>query len=204
MRRREKKKKGFTLIEIMAALLVFGVVSSAIMGMISTVNQYNAENKNQFDTSGMSRAFNEGIKNIRPVDNIRSDAGAATQEKGYPDLWKENPPVAGNPTDGGLFEYYIAFNTIDGLNKAIKESFLKDVPKTNNVSNGYWFDDISSTQTIEGLATLPEVKDYKYIIRIRVQNKAKEKVYLFDTETMDVKNGITTITERKFAISSIA
>ena len=46
--------------------------------------------------------------------------------------------------------------------------------------------------------------NYKYGIKIIVQKKGIEKVYLFDIDTIDVKGGITTVTTRKFAISSIA
>ncbi|MGL4873732.1 MAG: type II secretion system protein [Clostridium sp.] len=201
--RKNKKKKGFTLIEVVAGLAVFAVVSSVIMSMILNVNKYNAENKNQFDASAMSRAFNEGIKSIRPVDNER-----ATGVKGYPDKWKEKDLGSGNFGDGDIKYYYIGFDDIDRLNRAIKESLLKDASfattNPNPAVSKYYIKEINNTDTIESLLNDTEAKKYKYGIKINVQNKVAEKVYVFDTQTIDINGGITTITDRKFAISSIA
>lgn len=188
MRKNKKKKKGFTLIEVVAGLAVFGIIATVMTSMILNVNKYNAENKNQFDASGMSRAFNEGIKSIRPVNNI------------YPTDWNEKS----GGTDSDLKYYYISFNTIEDLNKAIKEKLLKN-NSTTGASGGYYFKKgVLETDTIEDLCLDSNSSSHKYGIRIAVQNKAKEKVYVFDTETIYIKGGITTITERKFAISSIA
>ncbi|MGL4849470.1 MAG: type II secretion system protein [Clostridium sp.] len=200
--RKNKKKKGFTLIEVVAGLAVFAVVSTVIMSMILNVNKYNAENKNQFDASAMSRAFNEGIKSIRPVDNERA-AGL----KGYPDAWKE-VTTGGTPTDSVPRYYYIGFDEIDGLNRAIKESLLKDasftVTNPNPTVSKYYIKEITDTDTIESFLNNTEAQKYKYGIKIKVQNKVAEKVYVFDTQTIDIPGGITTVADRKFAISSIA
>lgn len=204
MRKKIKKKKGFTLIEVVAGLAMFAIVSSVIMNMILDVNKYNAENKNQFDTSSMSRAFNEAIKNKRPKDNP------------YPTTWDE----ATSNVDGPKKTYYIGFNTIDDLNDSIKNklldnAFINDNSKSSDEEdengikyvirktkeNGNFLNEIDK---VEELSKESYATKYKYGIKITVQKKDIEKVYLFDTDTIDVKGGITTVTTRKFAISSIA
>lgn len=195
MRKNKRKKKGFTLIEVMAGLAVFAIVTTVITSMILNVNKYNAENKNQFDANSMSRAFNEGIKSIRPIDNERVPG-----IKGYPIEWDEQ---AGG-IDSNPKYYYISFNTVDELNKAIKEKLLKDTSTTGSSDVYYFKKEVLVTDKIEDLCTDTNSSSHKYGMKIAVQNKATEKVYVFDTETMDIKGGITTITERKFAISSIA
>lgn len=195
MRKKIKKKKGFTLIEVVAGLAMFAIVSSVIMNMILDVNKYNAENKNQFDTSSMSRAFNEAIKNKRPKDNS------------YPTIWDGTT----SNVDGPKKTYYIGFNTIDDLNDSIKnqllnKNFIDDNGKKEETDTTYTIRKIEGSEIdkVEELSKKSYANKYKYGIKITVQKKDVEKVYLFDTDTIDVKGGLTTVTTRKFAISSIA
>ena len=195
MRKKIKKKKGFTLIEVVAGLAMFAIVSSVIMNMILDVNKYNAENKNQFDTSSMSRAFNEAIKNKRPKDNP------------YPTTWDEET----SNVDGPKKTYYIGFNTIDDLNDSIKtkllnKNFIDDNGKEEETDTTYTIRKIEGSETdkVEELSKKSYANNYKYGIKLTVQKKDVEKIYLFDTDTIDVKGGLTTVTTRKFAISSIA
>ncbi|WP_288478726.1 type II secretion system protein [uncultured Clostridium sp.] len=195
MRKKIKKKKGFTLIEVVAGLAMFAIVSSVIMNMILDVNKYNAENKNQFDTSSMSRAFNEAIKNKRPKDNP------------YPTIWDGST----SNVDGPKKTYYIGFNTIDDLNDSIKtkllnKNFIDDNGKKEETDTTYTIRKIEGSEKdkVEELSKKSYANKYKYGIKITVQKKDVEKVYLFDTDTIDVKGGLTTVTTRKFAISSIA
>lgn len=195
MRKKIKKKKGFTLIEVVAGLAMFAIVSSVIMNMILDVNKYNAENKNQFDTSSMSRAFNEAIKNKRPKDNP------------YPTTWDEET----SNVDGPKKTYYIGFNTIDDLNDSIKtkllnKNFIDDNGKKEEIDTTYTIRKIEGSETdkVEELSKKSYANNYKYGIKITVQKKYIEKVYVFDIDTIDVKGGLTTVTTRKFAISSIA
>lgn len=195
MRKKIKKKKGFTLIEVVAGLAMFAIVSSVIMKMILDVNKYNVENKNQFDTSSMSRAFNEAIKNKRPKDNP------------YPATWDEET----SNVDGPKKTYYIGFNTIDDLNASIKnkllnKNFIDDNGKKEETDTTYTIRKIEESEIdkVEELSKKSYANKYKYGIKITVQKKDVEKIYLFDTDTIDVKGGLTTVTTRKFAISSIA
>lgn len=193
--RKNKKKKGYTLIEVVAGLAMFAIVSSVIMNMILDVNKYNAENKNQFDTSSMSRAFNEAIKNKRPKDNP------------YPTTWNG----ATSNVDGPKKTYYIGFNTIDDLNASIKnkllnKNFIDDNGKKEETDTTYTIRKIEGSEIdkVEELSKKSYANKYKYGIKIKVQKKDVEKIYLFDTDTIDVKGGLTTVITRKFAISSIA
>lgn len=174
---------------------MFAIVSSVIMNMILDVNKYNAENKNQFDTSSMSRAFNEAIKNKRPKDNP------------YPTTWNG----ATSNVDGPKKTYYIGFNTIDDLNASIKnkllnKNFIDDNGKKEETDTTYTIRKIEGSEIdkVEELSKKSYANKYKYGIKIKVQKKDVEKIYLFDTDTIDVKGGLTTVITRKFAISSIA
>ncbi|WP_297633877.1 prepilin-type N-terminal cleavage/methylation domain-containing protein [uncultured Clostridium sp.] len=150
----KRKKKGFTLIEVMAGLVAFAILTTVISSMILMVNKYNGENKNQFDSSSMSRAFNEGIKSIRPLNSS------------YPVDWKEN---------GDLKYYYISFNSIDELSKAIKEKLLKDNSRTEMIDGYYFKTGVTEEDKIEELSKESEDMGHKYGMKIRVQNKGREK-----------------------------
>ncbi|MGL5412731.1 type IV pilus modification PilV family protein [Cetobacterium sp.] len=178
----KRKRKGFTLIEVMAGLAVFAILATIVSSMILTVNKYNGENKNQFDSSSISRAFNERIKSIRPSKNR------------YPVDWKED--------SGNSEYYYISFNSIEELNKVIEEKLLKNNNKTE-VIDGYYFKIDVNEEKIEDLSKESEIIGHKYGIKIKVQNKEREKVYVFDTKTIEIDSGISSVVDRRFAISSI-
>ena len=185
MRKKIKKKKGFTLIEVVAGLAMFAIVSTIIMNMVISVNKHNAMNKNKFDTYMVSKAFNETIKASRPV-SIKDT---------MPNWDNTDESKGGHPAN-----YFIAFNNIENLTDIVQGTLLKN---SNPIISGinYSFNIVLSSQDIESLCNLYG-KGYEYGIKIKIQKKVDEKVYLFDTVTMNIKEGVITSTERQFAISS--
>ncbi|MGL4874785.1 MAG: pilus assembly FimT family protein [Clostridium sp.] len=182
--RKNKKKKGFTLIEAVAGLAMFAIVSTVIMNMIISVNKHNAMNKNQVDTHAISRAFNEAIKTARPV----------TIKDNLPD-WEETDETKGKTPK----YYFIAVNNVEDLTKVVVKDFLDK--GTNTVAGiPYKLQDTTKDKSIEDLCGT--AKDFEYGIKIKVQKRIDEKVYLFETTTMHTEKGILTATDRQFAISS--
>ncbi|MGL5416013.1 MAG: pilus assembly FimT family protein [Clostridium sp.] len=183
--RKKKKKKGFTLIEAVAGLAMFAIVSTVIMNMIMGVNKHNAMNKNQVDTHAISRAFNEAIKTARPV----------TIKDKLTD-WEETDEAEGKNAK----YYFIGINNVDDLSKVVIKKFLnKDDTGVNGIN--YKLQEVTELDEIEALCNNLG-QDFEYGIKVKVQKKKIEKVYLFETITMGVKEGIITATDRQFAISS--
>ena len=61
-----KKKRGFTLIEMIVALATFTIVMLAITGIIISVIKYTSINKSNYDTDNISKVFFETIRENRP------------------------------------------------------------------------------------------------------------------------------------------
>lgn len=59
-----KKKRGFTLIEMIVALATFTIVMLAITGIIISVIKYTSINKSNYDTDNISKVF------LRPSGKI--------------------------------------------------------------------------------------------------------------------------------------
>lgn len=67
----EKKKKGFTLIEVIVALGAFMIIMLAITSILMTTIKYTGINKRTFDSNSISREFFEVMKENRismPMD----------------------------------------------------------------------------------------------------------------------------------------
>lgn len=64
---KKRTKKGFTLIEMLAAVAIFSVISVALVTMVTTTWKFNAANKTTFDANANSRAFYELIRENRPT-----------------------------------------------------------------------------------------------------------------------------------------
>ncbi|WP_338630906.1 prepilin-type N-terminal cleavage/methylation domain-containing protein [Clostridium baratii] len=60
-----KKRKGFTLIELMAGLALFTIVMLALMSLLSTAIKYNSLNKRTYNSNINSKAFFEMIKSSK-------------------------------------------------------------------------------------------------------------------------------------------
>ncbi|MEG0134274.1 type IV pilus modification PilV family protein [Clostridium sp.] len=62
-----KKKKGFTLIEVMAGLAMFTIVMLALMSLLSMAIKYNSLNQRTYNSNINSKSFFEMLKSDRPL-----------------------------------------------------------------------------------------------------------------------------------------
>lgn len=59
---KKKKKKGMTLVEVMASMVIFLIIGVALVGTFSTAFTINAKNRAMANTNANSRAFFELLK----------------------------------------------------------------------------------------------------------------------------------------------
>lgn len=62
MKIKNKKKKGFTLVEIMVGVALFSIVSMILVGIMSFSLRMNYTNKDSYDADSYSKAFFEALK----------------------------------------------------------------------------------------------------------------------------------------------
>ncbi|MGL5086349.1 MAG: prepilin-type N-terminal cleavage/methylation domain-containing protein, partial [Clostridium sp.] len=56
-----KKEKGFTLVEMIAAIAIFGIISIVTVSMLSFAFKYNAINRETYEADTNSKIFFESI-----------------------------------------------------------------------------------------------------------------------------------------------
>lgn len=179
-----KKKQGFTLIEMIAGLTVFIIVSTAIMSLILTTFSYNSLNKKTFDSNSMSKVFYEVVRGNRPG--------------GTPYLTKSiyNAPGA---------NYYIAFDNEEELTKAVKEKILKEeVIKTGAPQDTFTIGDCSDSDDFNSLKNKVGAMDNSYLMKLNIVNNQNEKVYEFTTTVWSVSKGENSSVQRKSLISTVS
>lgn len=64
---KKKRKKGFTLVEITAALAMFMIVMLAITTILFSVMKYQSMNQRTFNANAISKSVFEAIKEKRPA-----------------------------------------------------------------------------------------------------------------------------------------
>ncbi|MGL4572211.1 MAG: type IV pilus modification PilV family protein [Clostridium sp.] len=167
-----KKKKGFTLIEMMAALAIFVIVLTTVTSLIVTLFKYNSINKETFDSNSKSKVFFETVRGNRP-DNIRT-----------------------YPNDGS---YYISFNSDDDLVVATKEKLLK---KDISSGAGYAVGTCNSADDLAALKGKSGVIDKEYVLKVNVLKNTSQNVYEFGVAAWHIPKGEVSIIERKALIST--
>lgn len=181
---KNKKKKGFTLIELVAGLTIFIIVSVAIMSLIMTTFSYNTINKKTFDSNSMSKVFYETLRNNRP--------GAT-------------PYLTGTPydtVDGGT--YYVAFDDEVGLTTAMTTNILKPTVVPTTLVGSYDVGACNKSDDFNALKSIAGVGDNKYLMKLNIVNNSTEKVYEFTSTIWSVSKGETSSVERKSLISTVS
>ncbi|MGG7161689.1 prepilin-type N-terminal cleavage/methylation domain-containing protein [Clostridium baratii] len=167
-----KKKKGFTLIEIIAGLAIFVIVLTTATSLIITLFKYNSINKETFDSNSKSKIFFETVRGNRPSD------------------------IYTYPSDNN---YYIAFNDDNDLVVATKDNLLKN---TLNSTSSYVMGTCNGGDGLGALKAKPGVIDKKYVLKVNAKKNTTQKVYEFYVSTWNIPKGETSIIERKALIST--
>lgn len=181
---KKNKKKGFTLIELVAGLTIFIIVSVTIMSLIMTTFSHNAINKKTFDSNSMSKVFYETLRNNRPG--------------GTPYL-TEAPY---NTSEGGT--YYVAFDDESELTTAITNNILKESVILTSTTDNYQVGRCDKNDDFNNLKTRHGVTDNSYLMKLNIVNNTTEKVYEFTTTIWDISKGEVSSVERKSLISTVS
>lgn len=108
-----RNSKGFTLIEVLVVVFIFGVALTAVSFMLSTNVRSAEEIKNNFIASGLAQEGMEVVRNIRDRDWFLGNAfGASIPDGSYRVQWNSQSllPQGSNPNlkrddNNGLISY---------------------------------------------------------------------------------------------------
>ncbi|WP_326511756.1 type II secretion system protein [Clostridium intestinale] len=171
-----KKKKGFTLIEMIASMAMLVLIFSVIASLMLLAIKTNVRNEKDLDSNSVSKAFVE-LVNSKKVDNILS----------MPDADKDNNilvDMSGN-------QYKITFDDVDDLNNLVNKLFSK-------ATYGSFKDITSDFENISD-------DGKKYAIKIEVSEVKEDEVstYKIDINSWNLNNINTSKINRKIYINYI-
>ncbi|MGL4772974.1 MAG: PilW family protein [Clostridium sp.] len=165
---KKRKKKGFTLVEMVAAMGAFILVMTALTMLVITITRTNSTNKKTFDSNSNSRAFFEALKEERPLIPKKAD-GTIDGDKA-------------NDLNG---QYAIRFNTKEELRSYVKTQLINDTTPPASIS------DASDFSVVKGAGT------EKYCMGMKIEWNDSEKVYKFETWSWDKNKGESSLVNRE-------
>ncbi|MBS5986083.1 prepilin-type N-terminal cleavage/methylation domain-containing protein [Clostridium sp.] len=181
---KKKKSNGFTLVELMASLAIFTILSVSIISIISLSIQHNYMNKQRYQSDLNSKTFIELMKKYtnRPQKPLSS------------------PPPVPTPTfytrDG---EYYIAFNDDTELTNYVNNKFVKTESYAMTTT-----DILSNDPLVNITLAMDEVKtkspSKRYAIIIDSDWDSSNDVYDLDLWSWDIKKGQSSMVNRKIVL----
>lgn len=177
MIRKLKKKKGFTLVEIIAAVAIFSIIVVFLTSLMGTIFKFSSVNKKTFDSNSISRGFYELIRNNRPSST---------------NVYPSN--LAGDGTNGVYYVIYVKDQT--DLSLAVT-SFVTNVTDTRFIK----YD--KTAKTFDQIKSSNPSSDYKYAIQVLVKKETVGTNYYYELEsqTWNLNKGETTEIKRKSLIA---
>lgn len=171
-----KKKKGFTLIEMIASMAMLVLIFSVIASLMLLAIKTNVRNEKDLDSNSVSKAFVE-LVNSKKVDNILSIPEADKDKNILIDM-------SGN-------QYKITFDDVDELNNLVNNLFSK-------ATYGSFKDITSDFENISD-------DGKKYAIKIEVSEVKEDEVstYKIDINSWNLNNINTSKINRKIYINYI-
>lgn len=171
-----KRKKGFTLIEMIASMAMLVLIFSVIASLMLLAIKTNVRNEKDLDSNSVSKAFVE-LVNSKKVDNILSMPDADKDKNILVDM-------SGN-------QYKITFDDVDDLNNLVNKLFSKATYGS--------FKDINSD--FENISD----DGKKYAIKIEVSEVKEDEVstYKIDINSWNLNNINTSKINRKIYINYI-
>lgn len=183
---RNKKSDGFTLVEVIVALAAFMLVMLAITGILISVINYTATNRNSYKTDNMSKVFFETIREDRPtLSQMPSGSELISNEVSYKG----------------------EFSTEDELRSFIKNKLLKPGSRPTTVSNPTSFADCKSSSKqfsigikmkyVDEALNVPDVDDEDGDGNVTEIIVKHAKYYEIETWCWDTYEGESSIINRK-------
>lgn len=171
-----KRKRGFTLIEVIVGVALFAIISMVLVSVMTFALKMNYTNKDTYDADSYSKAFYEAIKNedCKPISPVA-------------------PVVVNNKI------YYKTFENIEDVTKHAKNEFSNIAGNTIN----FYSPDGHDPTTETGLSSAVEfVKNHRGTsdsigFIVKVNWNSSDNVYELETWTWNLDKGESTMINRK-------
>lgn len=172
----KKRKKGFTLMEMIAAIAIFAIISVGCISMISFCFKYNAINRQTYEADTNSKMFFECLN--KKENRIQKPSATPAV------------PPAIIPSNGNyVFAFDDGSDAVAGIDSFIKNNILMN----SMTSVGDPSADIG--------AVLSSVKaafpNKKYAIVFSLEWNNSNEVYEFETWSWDLNKGEISVVKRK-------
>ncbi|MEG0297726.1 MAG: prepilin-type N-terminal cleavage/methylation domain-containing protein [Clostridium sp.] len=181
---KDRKKRGFTLIEVMVGIALFSIISMVLVSVMSFSLRMNYINKDTYDADSYSKAFFEAIKN----NECKPKKPSA-------------PPVVFSPR-----VYYKTFIDVDEVTKYAKDGFANIIDTSDATIVGknpgnLVSSDTELTTAITNVKANPDNPDHTIGFMIKVMWDVDDEVYKLETWTWNIEKGETTLVNRKTLIA---
>lgn len=155
----KKKKKGMTLIEVVAAMAILAIISMAITSTMLMAVNGNADNKSKLYSNRNSRNLIEVLK--------------------APEFKPDPPHVVGNPVNPREYPlgwHYLAFDNDDQVVDFVK----------NKVAGFGGTASLTEAQTLTEAITLSGRTTQKFVMTVKVSWNFTDNVYQVDVYSWEV------------------
>lgn len=173
-----KKKKGFTLIEMIAAIAMFAIISLVFVSMISFAFKINSINRQTYESDTNSKIFFETLKK-----NENKIPKPITPEPAQPS------PRA--PNNG---RYIMTFNNgSDEIDTFVQNKLLQNKMTLMDLDPRTDMDDM-----VAFVKAIPSAKDYAIVIEIKWDTESE--VFEIETWSWEISKGKVSMVSRKTLI----
>lgn len=174
----KKKKKGFTLVEMIAAVAIFAIVSVASISMISFCFKYNSINRQTYEADTNSKIFFECLKK--------------TENR----IVKPITPAIPIPASGSyVFAFDDASDVTNGIDAFIKNNMLVGSMTNAPTGGDLYIKDTNAINVITNTEVMFPNK--KYALAFNIIWDSANEVFEFETWSWDIRKGEISMVNRK-------
>ncbi|MGG7178825.1 type II secretion system protein [Clostridium paraputrificum] len=184
---KKSKEKGFTILELIAAVAVFTIICISAISVIALGVKYNTINRETYNSDLISKAFIETIQ----TDSNRPEV----QEK----------DAIGNLTKGlgdGIYITYLGdssnnYNYTEEIESYAKTKFSRNLSLVSPINHP----DTQFSALMAEAKTSAAGKKFAFVTKVRSMENGK--LYEIENWCWDIKRGETSVINRKKIINSM-